>query len=191
MVRNGRDQRSNKSNTEGAEESDSQKGCQVQKVRRSSFSKPEVETIIGTTGQALLRLQRSQAKWSHTSRQSQKGNLRRLAVLSVIQGEKRRKVCSEQAHLHHVWDWGPEKTWLFQEKRQSMRLGLKAALMEEPLLGGMYNSEGHVWSRFIQNWIVLESLDLLDLIYFVVLCLQVNIQTVFEKQVFLSVSCCC
>ena len=72
-----------------------------------------------------------------------------------------------------------------------MRLGLKAALMEEPLLGGMYNSEGHVWSRFIQNWVVLESLDLLDLIYFVVLCLQVNIQTVFEKQVFLSVSCCC
>ena len=78
-----------------------------------------------------------------------RGNLRRLAVLSVIQGEKSRKVCSEQAHLNHVWDWGPEKTWLFQENRQSMRLGLEAALMEEPLLRGMYNSEGHVWSRFI------------------------------------------
>lgn len=104
MVRNVRDQRSNKSNTEGAEESDSQKGFQVQKVRRSSFSKPQVETVIGTTEQALLVLQKSHTKWSHTSiDRVKRGNLRRLAVLSVIQGEKSRKVCSEQAHLNRVW----------------------------------------------------------------------------------------
>ena len=55
-----------------------------------------------------------------------RGNLRRLAVLSVIQGEKSRKVCSEQAHLNNVWDWGPEKTRLFQENRQSMNDDIKA-----------------------------------------------------------------
>lgn len=55
-----------------------------------------------------------------------RGNLRRLAVLSVIQGEKSRKVCSEQAHLNNVWDWGPEKTRLFQENRRSMNDDVKA-----------------------------------------------------------------
>ena len=55
-----------------------------------------------------------------------RGNLRRLAVLSVIQGEKSRKVCSEQAHLNSVWAWGPEKTQLFQENRQLMSDDFKA-----------------------------------------------------------------
>lgn len=38
-------------------------------LNRSSFSKPQVETIDGTTGQALLGPKESQAKWSRTPRQ--------------------------------------------------------------------------------------------------------------------------
>lgn len=60
-------------------------------LNRSSFSKPQVETIAGTTGQALLGPKESQAKWSCTPRQIWKGSAEKAGHIKCHPGETAQK----------------------------------------------------------------------------------------------------